>query len=105
MADCGITSTIVGHVGDGETYAGYADIERKSFWKLLGNFHALMLFRNDEELHTVTEAVHRLIYRAIALDGTCACALFMNRIRAKIIMQVLANMASVSERRSTCLPN
>ncbi|KAF7974083.1 hypothetical protein HWV62_13511 [Athelia sp. TMB] len=52
MANSGITSTIVGHVGD-------------------GNFHALMLFNNDDELHVVTEAVHRLVHRAIALDGTC----------------------------------
>lgn len=52
LASAGITSTIVGHVGD-------------------GNFHALMLFSNDEELHTVTDAVHRLVNRAISLDGTC----------------------------------
>lgn len=30
-----------------------------------------MLFTNDKELQTVTEAVHRLVRRAIALDGTC----------------------------------
>jgi D-lactate dehydrogenase (cytochrome) len=48
----GIKSTIVGHVGD-------------------GNFHALMLFCNNDELQAVTEAVHRLVHRAIALEGTC----------------------------------
>ncbi|KAI0043783.1 hypothetical protein FA95DRAFT_1498054 [Auriscalpium vulgare] len=53
MAECGIKSTIVGHVGDA------------------GNFHALMLFRNNEELEVVKGAVHRLVHRAIALDGTC----------------------------------
>jgi len=52
MARSGIKSTIVGHVGD-------------------GNFHALMLFTNKEELQIVTEAVHRLVHRAIALEGTC----------------------------------
>jgi D-lactate dehydrogenase (cytochrome) len=44
---------MVGHVGD-------------------GNFHALLLFKTDEELEVVKEAVHRMVVRAIALDGTCA---------------------------------
>lgn len=30
-----------------------------------------MLFSNDEELQAVTEAVHRLVHRSIALEGTC----------------------------------
>lgn len=37
----------------------------------LGNFHALLMFKTDEELDTVREAVHRMVHRAIALDGTC----------------------------------
>lgn len=37
----------------------------------LGNFHALMVFRNDRELDVVRGAVHRLVHRALALDGTC----------------------------------
>ncbi|TCD68918.1 hypothetical protein EIP91_009469 [Steccherinum ochraceum] len=45
-------TTIVGHVGD-------------------GNFHALIGFNSDEELPNVSAAVHRLVHRAIALDGTC----------------------------------
>ncbi|RPD67564.1 hypothetical protein L226DRAFT_529891 [Lentinus tigrinus ALCF2SS1-7] len=48
----GIAYTIVGHVGD-------------------GNFHALLLFTNDEELARAREAVGRMIHRALALDGTC----------------------------------
>ncbi|EEB87792.1 hypothetical protein MPER_14715, partial [Moniliophthora perniciosa FA553] len=46
-------STIVGHVGD-------------------GNFHALILFKDkdEEEFRAVQAAVHRLVHRAIALDGT-----------------------------------
>jgi D-lactate dehydrogenase (cytochrome) len=31
----------------------------------------LILFRDDEELETVSNAVHRLVHRAIALDGSC----------------------------------
>ncbi|KAJ7320844.1 FAD-linked oxidase-like protein [Mycena albidolilacea] len=48
----GLPYTIVGHVGD-------------------GNFHALILFTTDEELKIVQDAVHRMVVRAIALDGTC----------------------------------
>ncbi|KAI0701556.1 FAD-linked oxidase-like protein [Cerioporus squamosus] len=48
----GIVYTIVGHVGD-------------------GNFHALLLFSNDEELEKAQAAVARMVHRAIALGGTC----------------------------------
>jgi len=37
---------------------------------LQGNFHALIMF-TDDEMPQVTEAVHRMVHRAIALDGTC----------------------------------
>lgn len=47
-----LRSTIVGHVGD-------------------GNFHALILFHGEQELVAVSDAVHRLIHRAMKLDGTC----------------------------------
>lgn len=53
LQDSGILSTIVGHIGD-------------------GNFHALLLFKNEEELVPVRAAVHRMVERAIALDGTCS---------------------------------
>lgn len=52
LGRAGIDHTIVGHVGD-------------------GNFHALLLFRHDSEMQQIREAVHRLVHRAIALDGTC----------------------------------
>ncbi|KAF4564938.1 hypothetical protein EYR36_002881 [Pleurotus pulmonarius] len=47
-----ILFTIVGHVGD-------------------GNFHAGIIFKTPTEYVAVEEAVHRLVKRAIALDGTC----------------------------------
>lgn len=47
-----ILFTIVGHVGD-------------------GNFHAAILFTTPTERVAVVEAVHRLVERAIGLDGTC----------------------------------
>ncbi|KAF9072857.1 D-lactate dehydrogenase cytochrome oxidoreductase [Rhodocollybia butyracea] len=52
LAESGLYGTIVGHVGD-------------------GNFHALILFHNEDELAKVADAVRRLVYRALALDGTC----------------------------------
>ncbi|TFK19088.1 hypothetical protein FA15DRAFT_674754 [Coprinopsis marcescibilis] len=52
LEEIGLLSTIVGHVGD-------------------GNFHALILFENDEEFERAQGAVHRMVRRAIALDGTC----------------------------------
>ncbi|KAG8738975.1 hypothetical protein FRC10_006307 [Ceratobasidium sp. 414] len=52
LAEVGLVSTIVGHVGD-------------------GNFHTLLLFDSDEELQRVKAAVHRMVERAIALEGTC----------------------------------
>ena len=36
-----------------------------------GNFHSFVLFKTDEELDKVSQCVHRLVKRAIALDGTC----------------------------------
>lgn len=36
-----------------------------------GNVHSLPLFSNDEELEIVKDAVHEMVHRAIALDGTC----------------------------------
>jgi hypothetical protein len=36
-----------------------------------GNFHSLLVFKTDEELNTVRGLVHRMVERALALDGTC----------------------------------
>jgi len=52
LSDAGLLSTILGHVGD-------------------GNFHAVILIRDGEETEKVRQAVHRMVKRAIALDGTC----------------------------------
>lgn len=37
----------------------------------IGNFHAIIPFKGEEDLPLVSAAVHRLVHRAIALDGTC----------------------------------
>ncbi|KAK0243109.1 FAD-linked oxidase-like protein [Armillaria nabsnona] len=52
LKNLGLVTTIVGHVGD-------------------GNFHALILFNNEEEHAKTKQAVSRMVRRAIALDGTC----------------------------------
>ncbi len=36
-----------------------------------GNFHTFLHFKTDEELNTVRGLVHRMVERALALDGTC----------------------------------
>lgn len=36
-----------------------------------GNFHAQLLFLTEEERLIVQQAVHRMVKRAIAMDGTC----------------------------------
>lgn len=64
----GITSCVLGHVGDGNWLL---QVLEPLYNTLIGNFHALLAFKSDEELETIREAVHRLIHRAIALDGTC----------------------------------
>lgn len=50
--ESGILGPIVSHAGD-------------------GNFHALLLFSNDEELKKVEGVVHRMVERAQRMDGTC----------------------------------
>ncbi|KAF9049072.1 FAD-linked oxidase-like protein [Panaeolus papilionaceus] len=52
IKESGLVSTIVGHVGD-------------------GNFHAMILFRTEEEKEIAKGLVKRMVKRAIALDGTC----------------------------------
>ena len=62
------------------------------------HFHGLILFRDDRELQSVSEAVHRLIHSAIAMDGTRMSSLpnaFLAFVyRLPWTNQVLANMAS-----------
>ena len=65
-----------------------------------GNFHALILFTNDEEFQKVSECVHRLVYRALALDGTCESASFRIQSGASCYLQVLANMVLALGRRN-----
>ncbi|EPQ58897.1 FAD-binding domain-containing protein [Gloeophyllum trabeum ATCC 11539] len=52
LARAGITTSIVGHVGD-------------------GNFHAMLYYKNEEERKAVQEAAGRLVERAWSLGGTC----------------------------------
>ena len=61
LSQAGLQSTIVGHVGD-------------------GNFHALILFMNEEEKLKVEDAVHRLVHRAIKMDGTCTQDSFLTSV-------------------------
>ena len=70
-----------------------------------GNFHALLLFRNDEELAIVREAVHRMVERAIKMEGTCKFRIlydyhtrwsrFSTLTVCFLVIQAQASMASV----------
>lgn len=61
-----LPNTTVGHVGD-------------------GNFHAFILFR-ENQLEEASEAVHRLVQRAINLDGTCLYCLSRTLLLRLIVM-------------------
>jgi D-lactate dehydrogenase (cytochrome) len=63
-----IISCVLGHVGDGKRHLS---TQNKAYIDYVGNFHALLAFRNDGELEKVRAAVHRLVHRALELDGTC----------------------------------
>ncbi|TFY62407.1 hypothetical protein EVG20_g6718 [Dentipellis fragilis] len=52
IENSGLKGPIVGHAGD-------------------GNFHSLLLVKNEEEMAVARDVVHRMVERAIALDGTC----------------------------------
>ncbi|KAJ7020023.1 FAD-linked oxidase-like protein [Mycena alexandri] len=52
IAAAQIPSMIVGHAGD-------------------GNFHALLLYKTEEELDVAKIVADRMVKRALALDGTC----------------------------------
>lgn len=52
LQSLGIRGGIVGHVGD-------------------GNFHALLTYDPETQTKEVSDAVHLMIKRALALDGTC----------------------------------
>lgn len=68
-----------------------------------GNFHAFILFKTDDELKAVSDAVHRLVHRAIALDGTCTCSScgLVPELFPLTIPQALGNTASGSARGNT----
>jgi D-lactate dehydrogenase (cytochrome) len=90
LAKCGIPSTIVGHVGDGkirEFILSSADSDN-----LAGNFHALLMFRSDEELPVIRDAVHRIVIRAIGLDGTCEIGYHLLFTSANALAQARGSM-------------
>jgi FAD/FMN-containing dehydrogenase len=55
IAAAEIPSIIAGHAGD-------------------GNFHALLLYKTEDELDVARIVADRLVKRALALDGTCGFA-------------------------------
>lgn len=69
--ELGLVAPIAGHVGDGMLFFHEQCINLTSTILNIGNFHALVLYRNEAELQLVREAVSRINRKAIELDGTC----------------------------------
>ena len=70
LKESGVLSTIVGHVGDG-TFRTHSRCTSMITNGHLGNFHALILFDGDTQLEATRGVVHRMVERAIRLEGTC----------------------------------
>src|ERR1700761_7624337 len=45
----------------------------------IGNFHTLLAYRDEEEGAIARALEHRMVGRAIALDGTCLCSTFFQK--------------------------
>lgn len=71
IKESGLVSTIVGHVGDGTSLNVVFLSVLPILGSFPGNFHALLLSKTEEDLDRIRECVHRMVRRAIALDGTC----------------------------------
>lgn len=84
---------IAGHVGDGEllcTQLSYLFMVCHE-----GNFHALVLYRDDAELALAQEAVSRINRKAIELEGTCKCYYLGHVNLHNVMTQVPGNTALV----------
>ena len=71
MEHAGVSYVIVGHAGDG-SYCGRASPSRggtdsAASLDPLGNFHAILTFKTEEELKSVRKIVHRMVehYRSM----------------------------------------
>lgn len=69
IAAARIPSIIVGHAGD-------------------GNFHALLLYKTDEELDVAKMVADRLVMRALAFDGTCSSVSLFTSFPDARVLQV-----------------
>ena len=62
-----------------------------------------MTFKTDEELKVVRELVHRMVERALALDGTCKSLGRRSESALTEMVKVPVSMVSGSGRRSSWL--
>lgn len=59
-----------------------------------GNFHALVLYRDESELELVREAVSRINRKAIELEGTCMFIFYLSLCIGLTCLKALGSMAS-----------
>lgn len=75
MSELGLIAPICGHAGDGVSSA--VNLTECKLWLMLlhdlglKNFHAIVLFKDDEEMARVKVAVKNMVLRAQRMDGTC----------------------------------
>jgi D-lactate dehydrogenase (cytochrome) len=64
-----ITAPLGGHIGDGFFFRQVP--QNGLHYSFLGNFHAFILYKDEEELKHANEVVDYMILKALELDGTC----------------------------------
>lgn len=80
-----------GHIGDGMSLYQY-QIHLST--NRAGNFHALIIYRDEDELKRANEVLEHMIQKALELDGTCL-HFSVSLADVKYLLQVPASTALV----------
>jgi D-lactate dehydrogenase (cytochrome) len=66
-----LRAPVGGHIGDGMSSIALFLKKNIYFGSFAGNFHALILYKDEEELQRANEVMDFMVMRALELDGTC----------------------------------